>query len=298
MTSIKELSIHTSSCCRYFAKIEGENPTGSLKDRMIVYTLKAYERVGVIRPGNTIVEASSGNTGIALAYFGIKLGYQITIFVDARISDFKKNQIRQLGATLLEIDCTRNPEANIELAQEISTGKNTFWFNQFGNPFHVQAYYETLGKETLEQLKFLSVRIDYLVAGLGSGGSILGLGHKLRETHNSEIKIFAVSPSQSPTSIEGLHPGHIRGDFPLWKLRESGFEEGRIFINDRDAITEAINLEKNESLSVGPCSGAVLYAALKKISLPGNYLLLFSDSGNRYRKLYQDFRYNNTKVNL
>ena len=292
MTSIKELSTYNSSAHKFLAKLEGENPTGSLKDRMIVYTLKAYERTGMIRPGDSIVEASSGNTGIALAYYCAQLGYKVIICVDTRISSFKKNRIKQLGAKLVECECTKNPEANIELARELGTQENTFWFNQFSNPFHVQAHYHTLGQETAKQLEFLSIKINYLVAGLGSGGSILGLGHKLREIHNKEIKIFAVSPSQNPTLIEGLHPGHIRGDFPLWKLRESGFEEGRIFIDDQDAIMEAINLEKRESLSVGPCSGAVLHAALSKLTLPGNYLLLFSDNGNRYSELYQSFSCN------
>ena len=289
MTSILELSQYTTLGSKYIAKLEGENPTGSLKDRMVPYTLRSYEKAGLIHPGDAIVEASSGNTGIALAFWGLQFGYQIIICVDSRVCIFKKNKIKELGAELIECDCTQDSEACIKAASKIGKSSKAFWFNQFDNPFHVHAYYETLGNEVVQQLNTLSIRIDYLIAGLGSGGSILGLGYKLRQQHNAALKVFAVSPLQNPTLIEGLHPGHIRGDFPIWTERDSNFESERIFVSDDKALKQAIDLASKGSISVGPCSGAVMYTALNEIFLQGNYLLLFSDRGDRYQELYQNF---------
>ncbi len=288
-TPLIELSHYNSADKKFLAKLEGKNPSGSLKDRMTYFVIKELEKIGRLKKGMTIVEASSGNTGISLARIGSELGYRILICTPRHTSPEKKRMISGYGAVVKEFDTTRNSETDIEAARELGKKQNHYFFNQFSNPYCVDAYYETLGKETVSQLSAMKTQIDCLVAGVGTGGSLIGLGTKLRE-ENPKMKIYAVGPKKSPTKIEGLHPGHIRGDFDIWKKRPKSFENGYILIDDREAIKYAMELQKTQRLSVGISSGAVLAAALNHIKIKGNYLLLFADSGNRYKTLYSQFR--------
>ena len=284
MTRLLELETYGTQERRIFAKIEGDNPTGSTKERFVGYRIKELERSGELEKGTTIVEASSGNTGIALAKVGQELGYRVIICVADSIAEEKKKRIRNYGAELREFDNSEDPNAEINAAIEL--GKEYFFFNQIETPHNPESYYHTLGKEVVEQLR--GTTIDHFVAGVGTGGSLIGLARRLREDHNPQLKIFAAGALVHPTKIEGLHPGHIRGDFRIWKERPYNFEEDYILIPDEEAIKHAIELQRTENLSVGPSSGAVLATALR-LNLKGNTLLLFADSGDRYQELYHSF---------
>ena len=286
MTPLVEVDLGPKSNKRVFAKLENENPTGSLKDRMVDHTLDLLIQNQNITTETIIVEASSGNTGIALASACAKRNLKAIICVAQHISADKKQNIIELGAELREFDTSSDTEAEIKAASELGKEDGFHFFNQFENPHHVDAYKETLGNEIIDQLNLKQIQIDYLIAGVGSGASLRAVGELLREKHNSELKIIAVSPDKHPTKIEGLHPGHIRGDFKIWKNRPKRFEDDRLFLSDKDAIRGAIELKNKFNLEVGPCSGGLYHVVLNVLDTRGNYLLLFSDSGDRYKKYF------------
>lgn len=288
-TRLVELVEYNTNGRKFFAKIEADNPTGSMKDRMVEYCIKKAEEGGELKQGMTIIEASSGNTGIALAKIGHERGYRVVICVPQNISNIKKKMIEKNGGEYIEIDTGIDNEADINTARRWGNGNQAYFFNQFENFYHVKAYYENLGEEVVKQLNKMDITIDVLVAGVGTGGSLRGLGERLRNEHNPNLGIHAVIPKDNPTKIEGLHPGHIKGWFKIWEDREKEFTNGPIFIDDGSAIKRAIEINKNPELWVGVSSGAVLEAAIKEIGKKGNYLLLFGDSGNRYGELFTQY---------
>jgi len=241
-TSLIALSLPTQK--NLFLKLESENPTGSLKDRMVGRTLDLMAEEGKLTDVHTIVEASSGNTGSALAYEGGRRGYKVIICIASHISEQKKKKIRSYGAEVKEFDVTKNTEAEIEGAAQLGKEKGTFFFNQFSNPYHVQAYKKSLASEILQQLESQRVKINYLLGGVGTGASLIAVGSVLKQEHNSKLDIYAVSPQVYPTKIEGLHPGHLRGDFPIWKMRPNRFEKSRLFIEDDQALRGCEILKK------------------------------------------------------
>ncbi len=282
-TPFIELEQYKTPKRRLFAKIEAQNPTGSMKDRFVRYAIQKLEQDNLLQKGMTIVEASSGNTGIALSRAGMEFGYNIVICMPKHISADKKQIIREYRAKILEYDTTTYTEADINAARELGKKPGWYFLNQFENPYHVKAYYQSLGQEVCDQAKAKNISIDGVVAGVGTGASLIGLAKRLREEYPS-CRIYAVSPKASPTKIEGLHPGQIRGDFKIWLNRPKPFEQQRIFIEDKEAITHFQKLNQ-QNFSVGISSGAILAATLKYIRRPGNYVLLFHDSSNRYTKL-------------
>ncbi|MBI2668719.1 cysteine synthase family protein [Candidatus Woesearchaeota archaeon] len=284
-TPLIELKQYQTPERRLFAKIEAQNPTGSMKDRFVRYAIQRLEQDKVLRKGMTIVEASSGNTGIALSKGGTERGYKIVICMPKHISADKKWFIRQNGAEICEYDTTKDTEADIDAAREFGKQSDWYFLNQFENPYHIEAYYHSLGQEVLNQSRERHVSIDAVVAGVGTGASLIGLAKRIREEY-SYCKIYAVSSKSSPTKIEGLHPGQIRGDFKIWLDRPQPFEEQRIFIEDEEAITYFKKLN-NDGISVGISSGAVLAAALNHLPKKGNYVMLFHDHANRYTKYLQ-----------
>ena len=290
MSPLVEINLDPKSYKRAFAKLESYNPTGSLKDRMAGHTLDLLLEDKAISENTTIVEASSGNTGIALAYACAKRSLKAIICVADHISTEKKNRIREYKAELREFDVSNNTEAEIEAAASIGKRDGFHFFNQFENPHHLDAYKKTLAAEILQQLSSKEITIDFLVAGIGSGASLRAVGETLREKHNTELKIVGISPETYPTKIEGLHPGHIRGDFKIWQERPEGFESDRLFLSDDQAIEGAIDLRNKHNLDVGPCSGAQYHAVLNMLDTKGNYLLLFSDNGDRYKSMYDMYQ--------
>ncbi len=192
-----------------YAKLECVNPTGSIKDRMAKYILDKSEEQGLLKPGMTIVEATSGNTGIALSYFAREKGYPVTIVMPEDMSDERKQIITSLGAELILVGPQDFDEAARVRNEIAELRPNYFNTKQFSNPLNVQCHYETTGQEIIRQLNGES--IDAFVAGVGTGGSLIGIAKAMKEVYPN-IQVVAVEPSESDV-MSGGKPGdhYIQG---------------------------------------------------------------------------------------
>ena len=280
---------------KIYVKYEHLNPTGSLKDRMVGYVLSRSIEKGLLRQGMTIVEASSGNTGAALAHAAAQIGFATIIFTAASTAKEKISAIKELGGDVRVVETSK--EAGEEIRQAKSRGQKLgyFYFNQFENPFHVEAYESSLAEEIVTDLTKKKITVDTFLSGLGTGASLLAVGRKLKSA-NPNLKIYAVSPSRVPTDIEGLHPGHLvrGGHFKIWRERPRGFENDVLFVDDKDAYSKAIEIKERTSVSVGPATGASLHAALK-LPAPGNVLIIATDAGHKYGEKYASWLARNQK---
>lgn len=252
---------------------------------MVGGVIEAAIAAGELKKGMSIVEASSGNTGTALARVAKEKGFSLKIFLADTVSQAKQAAIRRFGAEIELVNLEHSPDSEIDLARKESEREGVYFFNQFENRFHVEAYKKTLLKELLSQLQEQEITIDAFVSGVGSGASNLAIGQGLREAHNSKLAIYSVVPKSFPTDIEGLNPGHIsrNGHFKIWRERPQNFERQNILVDDSDAFSELLSLEEKTGILVGPASGAALFAA-RNLNVEGNLLVLFTDSGEKYKK--------------
>ncbi len=189
-----------------YSKLECVNPCGSVKDRIAKYIIDESERRGMLRPGMTIVEATSGNTGIAFAYYAREKGYSITIVMPNNMTNERKDILRSLGAHLILCsDGNFKEAAEIRDALANSDGKKYFNPDQFSNPLNVECHYITTGQEILRDMGERS--IDAFVVGVGTGGTLIGVGKALREI-NGKVRLVAVEPLESAVMSGGLPGGH------------------------------------------------------------------------------------------
>lgn len=290
-TPLTELTAYTTEQRRIFIKQEHLGPTGSIKDRIILRMLHLALKNGSLKPNSEIVEASSGNTGVALALAGRELGFNVRIFVAAGISPIKIAAIEKYGACVEKVQINNAADSEIEKAAQYAKAKGAYLFNQFENPFHIEAYKETLCSELLIQLKESGIRIDHFVGGIGSGASLRAVGETLRAEHNSKIEIHAVAPAIYPSDIEGLNPGHLRrqGHFKIWCDRQSSFEKETIYAQDCNAYKAIVALTADSGLSAGPATGACLWVA-QHLQTNGNVLLLLTDAGEKYTQKTDKWR--------
>ncbi len=276
-----------------FAKLEFLNPMGSSKDRIARYLIEAAEKDGRLKPGDTILENSSGNTAMGLALVAIQKGYKLTVVVRDRTSKEKLDQLKALGVNVVKVDTSLPPDHpdsynNItpRLAKEIP---NCYFPDQHNNRENNEAHYKSTGPEIWEQMEG---RIDVFIAGIGTGGTIGGAGRYLKEK-NPDIKIIAVDVEGSiftdyfktgtmvkpkPYLLEGL------GDEFLIGCADFSVIDDMVQISDRDAFLGARELAREEGLLVGGSSGAVL-RALQRLSdqFAGKRVaMLFPDSASRY----------------
>ena len=277
---LTELTVLKTAQRRIFAKHEYLGATGSIKDRMVGGVLSRAIAEGSLKEGMEIVEASSGNTGAALAAAGAQLGFAVRIFVSSLISVEKTAMIETLGASVERVDVSLGL-SEIEMAFAYAHDSGAYFFNQFENRHHLQAYKDTLAQELLGQLESQGIKVDHFVGGVGTGAGIRAVGEMLAERHNPELKIWATVPAISPTDIEGLRPGHLRneGYFRIWRERLPGFESAIEHVADADAYWRIFELERLSGIKVGPASGAYLQVASK---LDGIVLVLFTDTGDKY----------------
>ncbi|WP_243382088.1 PLP-dependent cysteine synthase family protein [Geothrix alkalitolerans] len=280
-----------------FAKLEFLNPMGSSKDRIAKHMIEAAERDGRLKPGDTIIENSSGNTAMGLALMAIQKGYKLKVVVRDTISQEKLNQLLALGAQVHKVDTSLPPEHpdsynNItpRLARETP---NCFFPDQHGNRENNAAHYAGTGPEIWEQMEG---RIDVLVAGAGTGGTIGGVGRYLKEK-DPKIKVVAVDPVGSvftphfrgekelkagPYKIEGL------GDEFLIPTMEFELIDEMFQVTDRDAFHHARRLVKEEGVLGGGSSGAALWAVrqvaakLPPMDHPARIVTVFPDGAGRY----------------
>lgn len=271
-------------------KDEHYSPTGSIKDRMALYILqKAYE-MNTIRPGNKIVEATSGNTGIAFAAIGKILGHPVKIIMPDWLSKERKDIIRSLGAEIQLV----SKEAGgfkecIRVAEMMAYDERIFLPRQFENSFNAEAHEKTTGREIANQLLLLNIKNPFaFIAGVGTGGTIMGVGKHLKKLF-PEIKLHPLEPTESPTLSTGKKNGthRIQGisDEFIPAILELSSLNKVISVNDGDAILMAQKIGRDLGLGVGISSGANLLGAIKVQQENGTnraIITVFADSNKKY----------------
>lgn len=275
---------------RIYAKAEYLNMTGSIKDRMALHIMREAYRKEIIKPGDRVVEATSGNTGIAFAAVGRALGHPVTIFMPDWMSDERKNLIRSYGADIVLISKEEGGFlGSITRTHELAENEeHIFLPRQFENDDNVQAHYTTTGPEIWWQLRMHGKRTDAFIAGVGTGGTIMGTGRYLKEV-NPSVKLYPLEPSNSPTLTTGYKVGahRIQGisdEFIPAIVKLDELDEV-IAVDDGDSIIMAQKLASELGIAVGISSGANFLGALMKLEELGTdaiVVTIFSDDNKKY----------------
>jgi cysteine synthase A len=245
-----------------YVKLEYLNPTGSHKDRIAYYMIRDAEERGLIRHGDVIVEASSGNTAISVAWIGSLRGYRVRIFVEEGVSEAKLSLIRALGAEIVKVPPEQGSYPDV--ARRHAEEHGYLFLNQYGNEANVRAHYETTGPELLKQL---GGRVDAFAMGIGTCGTIAGVGRFLRERLGGKVRIIGVIPRGSriihehgkPDKIEGLASDLVP---EIWSRHHHIVDE-IIEVSYDDAIQTVKKLIRYEGILGGPSTGANIHAALE-----------------------------------
>jgi S-sulfo-L-cysteine synthase (O-acetyl-L-serine-dependent) len=275
---VKLESINPNQQVTILAKLEGNNPGGSVKDRIALFMIRDAERAGKIRKGDTILEATSGNTGIGLAMVGAALGYKVVLTMPECVSMERRKILEALGAELILSPGCEGTDGAIKMARRMMDEAGTKYFmpNQFDNPANIKAHYETTGKEIIEQT---GGRIDVFVAGMGTTGTLMGAGRRLRE-FDPKIRIVGVEPNLGH-KIQGLK--NMKESI-VPKNYDPSFADEKITVADDDAFTTTRELALKEGLFVGMSSGAAVWGAIKmaKRLNSGTVVVILPDRGDRY----------------
>ena len=260
---------------RLFAKLEGQNPTGSLKDRIAKYMLEEAEKQGKLAKDKILLEATSGNTGISLAFMARRKGYKLQVVLPENVSPERVELLRLYGAEIKFSPGDRGTNGAIEMALVMAQDPQYFMPYQYGNPANPRAHYETTGKEILEDLP----QVDAFVAGLGTGGTLMGAGKRLKEA-NPQAKIIAVVPNPGDMimGLRSLEEGFVPPILDLALL------DGRMVVDSREAFRLSRELTEREAILAGISSGAVLLCALRVATRmeKGNIVALLADGGWKY----------------
>lgn len=272
-----------------FAKAENLNMTGSIKDRMAFHILSKGYEAGILQPGMEIFEATSGNTGISFAAIGRALGHRVNIFMPDWMSVERKDLIRSLGARIKHVSKEEGGFlASIRMSKEASEKANGFLPSQFSNIDNVEAHYLTTGPELWWQLKYQNIEPYAFVAGVGTGGTIMGVGQFLRE-QDSSIKIHPLEPENSPTLSTGYKVGKhriqgISDEFIPSIVKLEALDEV-VAVDDGDAIVLAQKLASELGIGVGISSGANFLGALMLQNKYGSdkvIVTVFPDDNKKY----------------
>lgn len=273
-----------------YAKAEHINMTGSIKDRMAFHILKRAYQEGLIHPGDTIAEATSGNTGISFAAIGRALGHRVVIFMPDWMSQERMALIRSLGAEIVLVSREHGGFlGSIRMAKDLARQEpNVFLPSQFDNEANVEAHEKTTGPEIWWQLFFNSIKPDAFVAGVGTGGTIMGVGKFLRQ-RNPRIQVHPVEPAESPTLTTGRKVGQhriqgISDEFIPSILQLKGLDP-IVSVPDGDAILMSQKLAANLGLAVGISSGANFIGALmiqNELSEGAVVTTVFPDDNKKY----------------
>ena len=261
---------------RLFAKLEGNNPTGSLKDRIAKYMIQQAEEQGRLTPDKIILEPTSGNTGISLAMVGRLKGYRVQVVMPENVSPERIQLLRAYGAEIHFSDGRYGTNGAILVAQEMAAKDPSYLLlYQYGNEANPLAHYETTGREIIDELPDL----DVFVAGLGTGGTLMGVGRRLKE-HNPNIQVIAVAPPPDDLiqGLRSLEEGFIPPILDLDRL------DARIMIESQEAFRWTKELLHQEGIFAGISSGAVI-ACARRIAQRmerGNIVCLLADGGWKY----------------
>lgn len=269
-----------------FAKLEYFNPAGSVKDRVAAAMISAAEENGILKPGATIIEPTSGNTGIGLASVGTAKGYKVILTMPETMSVERRNLVKAYGAEVVLTEGALGMTGAIKKAEDLKNEiDGAVILGQFVNPANPKAHYDTTGPEIWSDLEG---RIDAFVAGVGTGGTVSGIGKYLKEK-NPNIKVFAVEPSSSPVLSEGHGGAHkiqgIGAGFVPDTLNTEIYDEV-ITVPNEAAFETGNKIAKAEGILVGISSGAALWAAQQiaaRDEFKGkNIVVLLPDTGERY----------------
>ena len=268
-----------------YVKCEFTNPGGSIKDRIARHIVREAEKRGELKPGSVIMEVSSGNTGIALAMVGAMRGYKVVIILPKTVSTERRQMIESFGAELRLLDEINDIQTAIADLEKLADGNDGIFLpRQFANPDNIEAHRLTTGVEILRQVK---QPIDAFVMGVGTGGTVMGVGRALRE-HGSKARIVAVEPDESAVmsgeqrgrhGIQGLADGFIPDIVNLEEIDQV------IRIKTPDAIQRALSMGREEGLLVGISSGANVIAATqvaKEMGAGNTIVTVLPDRGERY----------------
>ena len=271
---------------RLFAKLEYLNPAGSAKDRVALKMIEDAEERGLINENSVIIEPTSGNTGIGLAAVAGAKGYRVIIVMPDTMSAERRTLMTAYGAELVLTDGSKGMKGAIEKADELAMSiPNAFIPGQFDNPANARAHFETTGPEIYNDI---GGEIDIFVAGVGTGGTITGVGEYLK-SKNTEIKVVAVEPADSPYLSQGKAGAHkiqgIGAGFVPKVLNTTIYDE-IVTVDSESAFEAARNIGKKEGVLVGISSGAALHAAIevakRQENAGKNIVVLLPDTGDRY----------------
>lgn len=280
---------------QFFGKIEYFNPAGSIKDRIGLALIEAAEKRGQLKPGGTIVEATAGNTGLALAMAAAVKGYKCICVLPEKMSEEKRAMLRAYGARIVMTPmgvAPDDPRSHYSVAKKIASSlENSFYANQFHNPDNFDLHYKVTGPEIWNQT---AGDIDAFVAGVGTGGTLSGVGQFLKEK-KPDIKIICADPVGSILADLFYH-GKVIDPPGSWKVEGVGEDmlpenchlktfDDFVKVNDQDSFDMTTRLVNEEGLCVGPSSALILVAAMKyseKLTKPSKIVVLMPDSGKAY----------------
>ncbi|HWP60637.1 MAG TPA: cysteine synthase family protein [Candidatus Acidoferrales bacterium] len=279
LLEIKKIRRGIAPAVRIFAKLEGFNPGGSVKDRAALKMVQEGIRSGELREGKTILESSSGNTGIALALIGRVLGYPVELVIPANVSKERQAIIEALGAKVILSDRMEGSDGAIRLCRRILEENPDRYFkpDQYFNEANPRAHYETTGPEIYRQTEG---KITHFVAGIGTGGTVMGCGRFLKEK-DPKIKIIAVEPDDALHGLEGLK--HMASSIVPGIYHEEELDE-KISVSTEAAYDMVYRLSQEEGVLVGQSSGAAMEAALQVARRLrwGTIVVIFPDFGDKY----------------
>ncbi len=282
-TPVTELKTYGRPGIRIYAKLEGNNPGGSVKDRTAKYLIEAAEKEGHLQIGRIILEATSGNTGIALAMIAAIKGYGFVAVMPENASEERVKLLKAYGAEIILTDGEKGTNGAIEVARKMVDRDQRYYMpDQFTNPANPQAHFETTGREIIEDIPDVTA----LVAGVGTGGTITGTARRLK-LHNPKIDIIGVEPPPQ-TRIQGLR------NMEAYKppIYDDSLLDFKLDVPDDEAFILARELFVREGLTAGISCGAALWGALQysRMVESGNIVVIFPDRGDKYfsTELFQE----------
>lgn len=299
-TPLVEIKHINTGLCRLFIKMECLLPGGSLKDRSALFMVRGAQEAGLIRPGDTLVEATSGNTALGLALVAAILGYKLLVVVTNKVSQEKINQIKATGAEVVitRCDLTReHPDYYHNLAERLARERNAFYVNQFGNPDNPLAHERTTAPEIWQQMQH---DLDAIVCGIGTGGHMSGICHYLKK-YAPHVKMIIADP-QGSVIAPYIKTGKIEpkgcwlvegiGEDAIRPLCDFSLVYDAIAIHDTEAFATARELLRKEGIFAGSSSGVAVAAALRycrEQTTPQRVVTFVYDSGAKYlSKMYND----------
>jgi len=259
-----------------YAKLEGQNPTGSVKDRIAKYMIERAEQTGELTRDKIILEPTSGNTGIALAMIGQRKGYRVRVVMPENVSSERTQLLELYGAEVIYSDGAKGTNGSIEVAKRLAESDSRYYMPyQYGNEANPLAHYETTGPEIIRDLP----EVDVFIAGMGTGGTLMGTGRALKE-YNPKIKVIAVEPhpGDQVQGLRSLDEGFIPPIVDLSLL------DGKMVVESRDAFAATKELTRQEGIFAGVSAGAAIHCAIRLAQRmeKGNIVVLLADGGWKY----------------